>query len=118
MKLRDIILEDKLAKLLQSINIKTDVFTTTHSKQQQGRAEGETSNEEIIDAIKQALPEIGKQLIFNKIDIGNFVHIKQGDLNIITKLERGSGDAIDLILVTVMKKPNFVAKPGTKTLEI
>jgi hypothetical protein len=118
MKMINLILEDKLAKLLQSINIKTDVFTTTHSKQQQNREEGETSNEEIIDTIKQALPEIGKQLIFNKIDMGNFVHIKQDDFNIITKLEKGSGDAIDLILVTVMKKPNFVAKPGTKTVEI
>jgi len=117
MKLKDIILEDKLAKLLQSINIKTDVFTTTHAKQQQGRQEGETSNEEIINTVKKALPEIGKQLIFNKLDIGDSLLIKQDDLNIVTELEK-AGDTIDIIVITVMKKFNFIPKPGTKVVEI
>ena len=117
MKMIKLILEDKLAKLLQSINIKTDVFTTTHAKQQQSRGEGETSNEEIISTVKKALPEIGKQLIFNKLDIGDNVLIKQNDLNIVTQL-KGAGETIDLIVITVMKKQNFMPKSGTKVVEI
>ena len=59
-------------------------------------------------------------MVFDKIDLGEYVLIKDKykNLNVVVKLEQSKNNIIDVVVITVMKKENFVAKTGTKVVEI
>lgn len=102
------------------INIKIAVEDTKHSKERQSRHEKEgiaITDNEIVATMRKAIPKISKELILDKIDVGNTICIKYNGLNIITALNK-KGDDLEFKLVTVMKKDNFKAKSGTYVMNI
>lgn len=120
MKLKQIILENTIANLLKQINVKVKIDKTNHANDRQSRHDNYYINDkDIIDIVNSSLEKIAESLLFNKIDIGDYVLLKRNydNLNIVTNIER-AGDKIDVIVITVMKKQNFIPKSGTKTINI
>lgn len=122
-KLKNLVLEDTIAKIAKDINIKVDIDRTEHAKNRQNRHINKSiSDKEIKEIIDLAIPEIAEKMLFDDIDIDkDYILIKYipTNLNIIGIMRSGSGDgAMDFIVVTVMYKENFKAKPGTHTIII
>lgn len=121
--LKRIITEDTIANIVQSIRIVLEIDRTTHAKERQSRhgfGEDEyISDEEIVVTAKKAIESIGKMLLFNYIDIGDTICIKNNrtNLNLVGQLKR-AGDKIDLVIITVMRKKDFKVSPETKRIEV
>lgn len=118
-KLKSLI-ENTIAKLSKNINVKIDIDKTNHAQQRQHRHEEEITDSEIINIVNLALPDIANELMFDKISMGSYVLIKQKltNINIVGVLYHGQNDEIDFIVVTVMKKENFIPKKGTKVINV
>lgn len=114
------LVEYTIGKVSKQINVKIDIDKTVHAGQQQNRPEGKTSDTEIIEIVNLALPEIANMLMFDEIDMGGYVLIKHRGtmINIVGALHPGSNDEIDFVVVTVMRKENFMPKKGTKVIEV
>jgi hypothetical protein len=114
------LVEYTIGKLSKQINVKIDIDKTAHAGKQQNRPEGHTSDTEIIEIVKLALPEIANSLLFDEINMGDYVLIKHRGtmINIVGALHPGQNDEIDFVVVTVMKKENFMPKKGTKVIQI
>lgn len=114
------LIETTIARLSKNINVRIDVDKTAHANQQQNRPEGTTSDTEIIEIVNLALPKIADDLIFDKINMGDYVLVKHKgtDINIVGALHPGKNEEIDFVVVTVMKKQNFMPKRGTKVIEV
>jgi len=120
MKLKQIILENTIANLLKQIQIKVKIDKTKHANDRQSRHDDFYINDkDIIEIVNSSLEKIAESLLFNKIDMGDYVLLKRNydNLNIVTNIQR-AGDKIDVIVITVMKKQNFIPKTGTKTINI
>lgn len=116
----EFITERNIAKLQKNIKIKVVIDSTVHSDERKRRHEDKIiTDSEIVSTADKALPQITDKLIFDKLDIGDFIHIfnPSNDLNLITKLE-GEGSNMKLIIITVMIKKDFKPKKGTKTVII
>lgn len=114
------ILEKVIGTVSDSIKVVIKLEKTAHAGERQERHYGEYIGEdEIKKTANGAVKAISGRLIFNKLDVGDFVHIHntKTNLNLVGKLE-AEGNVINLIIITVMKKKNFFAKPGTKTIRI
>jgi hypothetical protein len=119
MKLKEILTEITIKKLSKNINVKVDIDKTNHASERQNRHEKEISDNEIINTANKSLEKIARGLIFNKIDIGDYILIKdiKTNLNLISAIENNSGK-LDLIIVTIMKKKDFKPKSGTKIVKV
>lgn len=117
-KLKSLV-ENTIAKVSKDINVKIDIDKTVHAGQRQFRHETPISDEEIIRIVSLALPEIANQLMFDEINMGSYVLIKNDDnLNIIGVLHPGNNGVIDFVVITVMKKKDFMPKKNTKIIEV
>ena len=116
------LVEYTIGKLSKQINVKIDIDKTVHAGQQQVRPENNRpiSDTEIIEIVNLALPEIANSLLFDEINMGDYVLIKHRGtmINIVGALHPGQNDEIDFVVVTVMKKENFMPKKGTKVIEV
>jgi len=114
------LVENTIAKVSKNINVKIDIDKTIHAGERQFRHENPITDKEIIDIVSIALPEIANQLMFDEIDMGSYVLVKQlaTDINIVGALHPGTNDEIDFVVVTVMRKKDFIPKRGTKVIEI
>jgi hypothetical protein len=112
----DIIDKDKI-----EIDIDYGVSRTKHSTERQSREEDDyISNEEIADNVKAAFDKITKALIFNYLDIGDRVIIKNTDsnLNIVGSAKMGGSGEIIFKLITVMRHPAFRNIKDTRIIRI
>ena len=119
-KLKSLV-EYTIGKVSKEINVKIDIDKTYHAGQQQVRPEGGPINDtSIIEIVNLALPKIADMLIFDEINMGDYVLIKHRGtmINIVGALNPGNNDEIDFVVVTVMRKENFIPKQGTKVIEI
>ena len=116
-KFDEFLAERNIGKLQKNITIKVEIDSTVHSDERKFRHDDkQITDSDIIRTADKAIPEITDQLLFDKIDIGDAIHIKDSktDLNLIAQLQ-GSGSKIKLVIITVMIKKNFVPKKGTKS---
>ena len=114
------ITERNIGKLQKNIKIKVEIDSTVHSDERKSRHDDITiTDSDIMRTADKALPEITDQLLFDKMNIDDAIHIKDSktDLNLVAQLQ-GSGDKIKLVIITVMIKKNFVPKKGTKSITI
>ena len=76
------------------------------------------TEKDILNVADKALPDISKALLFDKIDVGDYVHVKdkKSALNLIGILQEKSPFNLMFVIMTVMIKPNFVAKQDTYTI--
>lgn len=114
------LVEYTIAKLSRNINVKIDIDKTKHASERQFRHENPISDEEIINIVNLALPEIANELMLDRLDMHSYVLIKRKDtnINIVGALHPGKNGEIDFVVVTVMKKENFIPKKGTKVIEV
>jgi len=115
------ILEKAIASFSNTIKINVKVDKTIHAGERQSRhSDREISEGEIIETIQIATEKILKLMVFDKVDIGDAVHIHntKTNLNVIGALENKTNNFVDFFVVTVMVKPNFKPKPGTKTIRV
>lgn len=115
------ILEYTIGKLSQNINVKVDIDKTQHASDRQHRQEDtRITDDEIIETVRFALDDIANMLVFDEINMGQYVLVKntKTDLNIIGALHPGQNDEIDFVVVTVMRKHNFMPKQGTKVIKV
>ena len=118
-KLKNLV-EYTISKVSKEINVKIDIDKTRHAGERQSRDGRQISDTEIIEIVKIALPEIANLLLFDKIDMNSYVLIKHRgtNINIVGALHPGANGEIDFVVVTVMRKENFMPKKGTKVIEI
>ena len=76
------------------------------------------TEKDILNVADKAIPDISKALLFDKIDVGDYVHVKdkKSALNLIGILQEKSPFNLMFVIMTVMIKSNFVAKQGTYTI--
>ena len=112
--------EKIIGQVSDSIKVVIRLDQTKHASDRQTRdVNNPISETEIKETAEEAVSKIASMLLFNKLDIGNFVHIHdtQTDLNLIGKLE-ATGNVINLIIITVMFKRDFKPKRGTITVTV
>ena len=114
------LVENTIAKVSKDINVKIDIDKTIHAGERQYRHEEPISDKQIIDIVALALPDIANELIFDDIHMGEYILIKQflTDINVVGALHPGNNDEIDFVVVTVMRKKDFMPKKGTHVIEV
>ena len=108
--------EKSIGAVSQNINVVLQLDKTTHASDRQSRHTGSfISDSEIKNLASRSLKKISNMLIFDKIDVGNQIVIKDGatGLNVVGALKQ-SGNDLDLVIITVINKKNFIPKGGTK----
>jgi hypothetical protein len=118
-KLKSLI-ENTIAKVSKDINVIIDIDKTVHAGQRQFRHKTPISDKEIIDIVGIALPEITNKLMFDEINMGSYVLIKHRGtmINIVGALQHVNNGVIDFVVVTAMKKKDFIPKRNTKVIEV
>jgi hypothetical protein len=118
-KLKQIILEETLATVIQNVNVKLKIHKTHHAEDRKTRNGDYLSDDDIVDVVKTAIPKIAEDLVLNILKINEYILIKEklSSINIVAKLEK-TGNIVDIVVVTVMIKDNFIPKSGTKVVNI
>lgn len=113
------LVEDVIGQISNQIGIVTKVEKTVHAGERQYRHGKPITDAEIKKTVEIAMPKIVKALIFNRIDVGNDVLIRntRNDLNVVGHLAQ-DGNKLNFIAITVMRKQGFKAKHGTYTIAI
>lgn len=103
------------------INISVQINKTKHAGERQSRHDHmQISEKHIMNLADKAISDISKALLFNRIDVGDYIHVKdkKSALNLIGILQEKSPFNLMFVIMTVMIKPNFVAKQGTYTIVV
>lgn len=119
-RLADLVLEKEIGQVSQNINVRIQVDKTSHAAERQTRdPQHEISEHDILETVHTALPKLSKMLLLSTVNIGDSILIRdtRTNLNIIGVLEKRES-MIDLVVITVMLKKDFIPKLGTKIIEI
>jgi hypothetical protein len=103
------------------VTISVQINKTKHAGERQSRHDHtQISEKDIVNVADQAIPDITKALVFDRIDVGDYIHVKDRKtaLNLIGLLQEKSPYNLMFVIMTVMIKPNFVAKKGTYTIVV
>ena len=101
------------------VTISVQINKTKHAGDRQSRHDHmQISETDIINVADKAIPDISKALLFDRIDVGDYIHVKdkKSALNLIGILQEKSPFNLMFVIMTVMIKPNFIAKKGTYTI--
>lgn len=101
------------------VNISVQINKTKHAGDRQSRHDYlNISEDDIINVANKAIPSITKALVFDRIDVGDYIHVKdkKTSLNLIGILQEKSPYNLTFVIMTVMVKSNFKAKQGTYTI--
>ena len=101
------------------VTISVQINKTKHAGDRQSRHDHmQITEKDILNVADKAIPDISKALLFDKIDVGDYVHVKdkKSALNLIGILQEKSPFNLMFVIMTVMIKSNFVAKQGTYTI--
>lgn len=113
--------EDVIQRDKYELDIDFGISRTKHATERQGRhEEGYISNEEISANVLGAYDQILDDLIFDKINVGERVLIKnlESDLNIVGVPKPAPDNVIMFKLITVMRENSFRNIKDTKTYRI
>ena len=119
-KLANILLEREIGQVSQNINVRMQIDKTAHAGERQSRDPShEISEANILETAHKALPKLSKMMLLGLANIGDsiLIHDSSTDLNIVGALERKEA-MIELVVITVMYKKDFVPRAGTKIVEI
>jgi hypothetical protein len=103
------------------VTIAVQINKTKHAGERQSRHDHtQITERDIMDVADKAIPNITKALLFDRIDVGDYIHVKdkKSALNLIGILQEKSPYNLMFVVMTVMVKPNFVAKQGTYTIVV
>ena len=117
------LMEDLIAQLSNTIDVVTNLQKTKHARDRQtrhGYSDADViSDDDIKKTVNIVIPKIARALIFNRIDIGDDVLVKnsRNDINVVGNLAQ-AGPKLNFIVITVMKKRDFKPKPGTFVIDV
>jgi hypothetical protein len=103
------------------VTISVQINKTKHAGERQSRHDHtQITERDIMDVADKAIPNITKALLFDRIDVGDYIHVKdkKSALNLIGILQEKSPYNLMFVVMTVMVKPNFAAKQGTYTIVV
>ena len=103
------------------VTIAVQINKTKQAGERQSRHDHtQITERDIMDVADKAIPNITKALLFDRIDVGDYIHVKdkKSALNLIGILQEKSPYNLMFVVMTVMVKPNFVAKQGTYTIVV
>lgn len=118
--MKALLVEEVIKRDKFEFEIDYNVDSTVHSEQRKTRIDNdgeEITDEEIAEDVEKALEEISHDLMFNKLDLGDKVIIKNSssNLNIVAQLQGREYDNIIVFkIVTVMRKENFWVNRDTR----
>ncbi len=115
---KHLLLEEVIANLKSNITIDFQLSkhdTGVHFNKRQDRHDEYIYREKIEDLIDSAIDEIATQIVQHNIrDMRRFVISRDGGdyLNVVIEPSIIGENSWNLAVVTVMKEPNFIVKPG------
>ena len=107
--------ERKIGKLQKNIKVTVEIDSTVHSDERKFRHSDKIiTDSDIVKSANKAIEPVTDELIFDRLDIGDTVHIKDSsnDLNLIAVLNENR-DLVVMKIITVMIKPNFKPNPAS-----
>lgn len=123
--MRALLVEEVIAKDTFEFEIDYDVDSTEHSEQRKSRVDNdgkEITDQEIAQDIELAMDEVGHDLMFNILQIGDKIIIKNSTthLHIVAQLQgKEYANKIVFKIVTVMRKENFwINRDTAKVIKI
>lgn len=119
LKRLDIILEEIIDDFVVDIPVEIKVDDSVHMRDRQWRhgEEGFITIKEIIKLVQTSSRKLIRQMVLDSINIGEYVLLTNGGLNIVTNIKQ-SGNGVLIKIITIMRKDNFKPKPGTKIIRI
>jgi len=111
--------EGVIGKYHKKIEIDYNIDKTQHAELRQHRGENFISDDDIKELTNRSIEKITNALIFDEIDIGDKIHLKdsKSDLNIVIGLEENNNDIV-VKIITLMRIKNFRTDHQTKTIII
>lgn len=112
--------EEPIGDVSHKMNIKVLIDKSVHAGERQSRHSGQYIDDQQIRSVAhRATKKMINDMIYDKIDIGQEIHIKdsKSDLNIIGVMKDYKGQLVFKV-ITVMNKPNFYPKKGTISIEV
>ena len=111
--------EESLSLIKKNIQIVFDLKSTEHSVERKDREGYEyISDDEIIHLVNNSLETLSRDMVLNRLNIGDTVVLKgKRNLNIVGKLKR-SGEIIEFIIITIMKIKDFKIFSGNVVYNI
>ena len=107
-----------VGKITQKVNVVINIDKTQHAGERQYRhGDFIFTDDDILNITNLALSEISKRLMLGTLQVGDSILIKHRDLNVVGSLE-SKNNMLEFVVITLMKKDNFMPKPGTKIIEI
>lgn len=120
--LNDYIFEKKIGELLDDIKIEIDLESTKHAEERKNRhgEENPITNDEIIETTLKALDEIAKRQLKGIDKIGRKYWIydeANKNLNVVARFQR-NGNVLILLVITVMREPEFRGSPDAWKINV
>jgi len=113
------LIETIIGQLSDEIEVVLSVDKTQHAADRQHRHDTEIQENEIMRTANKAIKKLTKLLIFDRIDIGDKVHIHDNltKLNLVGQIQENEGK-LQLKIITVMRKEIFHPYNGTTTIKV
>ena len=118
--LKDFLNESRIGKISKTIKIDIRLEKTVHADERQSRhgtsVDKFISDDEIIETVRAGSERIIKDVLNDKISIGNKFVVRDAntDLNIVCKLEQGKTiDELVVVIITVIRTGKFFNQSDT-----
>ncbi len=118
--LKDFLNESRIGKISKTIKIDIRLEKTVHADERQSRhgtsVDKFISDDEIIETVRAGSERIIKDVLNDKISIGNKFVVRDAntDLNIVCKLEQGkTSDELVVVIITVIRTGKFFNQADT-----
>lgn len=118
--LKDFLNESRIGKISKTIKIDIRLEKTVHADERQSRhgtsVDKFISDDEIIETVRAGSERIIKDVLNDKISIGNKFVVRDAntDLNIVCKLEQGkTNDELVVVIITVIRTGKFFNQADT-----
>ena len=118
--LKDFLNESRIGKISKTIKIDIRLEKTVHADERQSRhgtsVDKFISDDEIIETVRAGSERIIKDVLNDKISIGNKFVVRDAntDLNIVCKLEQGkTNDELVVVIITVIRTGKFFNQSDT-----
>lgn len=113
------LLEKTIGKVSRKINVTIELDKTKHAGERQLRHDTEITDKDILAVAQRAIEPLSRDLLGDDIFIGDYVVVRDSRTNLnLVGMIREKGDILEFVIITVMRKPNFRPKSGTKVLDI
>ena len=118
--MKDFLNESRIGKISKTIKIDIRLEKTVHADERQSRhgtsVDKFISDDEIIETVRAGSERIIKDVLNDKISIGNKFVVRDAntDLNIVCKLEQGkTNDELVVVIITVIRTGKFFNQADT-----